>query len=114
MRIGERELRLIFDVAGASTINIGHLQQDRSIGAYVDAEEMVQKHFAIFASTGSGKSSAVALILREIMAAQMNLRVLLMIRTMNTRRASATAPTCCVPARCGCRTGCSPSMSSSR
>src|SRR4051794_20497941 len=32
--IGERELRLIFDVAGPSTISIGHLQQDRSIGAY--------------------------------------------------------------------------------
>src|SRR5262249_2643686 len=40
-------------------------------------EEMVQKHFAIFGSTGSGKSSAVALILREIMAAQMDLRMLL-------------------------------------
>ena len=38
---------------------------------------MVQKHFAIFGSTGSGKSSAVALILREIMAAQMDLRMLL-------------------------------------
>ncbi|MEX2035135.1 MAG: DUF87 domain-containing protein [Xanthobacteraceae bacterium] len=77
VRIGERELRLIFDVASPSTINIGHLQQDRSIGAYVDAEEMVQKHFAIFGSTGAGKSSAVALILRQIMAAQLNLRVLL-------------------------------------
>ena len=38
---------------------------------------MVQKHFAIFGSTGSGKSSAVALILREIMAARMDLRILL-------------------------------------
>lgn len=75
--IGERELRLIFDVAGPSTIRIGHLQQDRSIGAYVDVEEMVQKHFAVFGSTGAGKSSAVALIMREIMAAQMDLRVLL-------------------------------------
>ncbi|MES1207930.1 MAG: ATP-binding protein, partial [Pseudomonadota bacterium] len=75
--IGERELRLIFNVAGESTINVGHLQQDRSIGAYVDVEEMVQKHFAIFGSTGAGKSSGVALILREIMAAQIDLRVLL-------------------------------------
>lgn len=75
--IGERELRLIFDVAGPTTISIGHLQQDRSIGAYVDVEEMVQKHFAVFGSTGAGKSSAVALIMREIMAAQMDLRVLL-------------------------------------
>lgn len=77
VRAGERELRLIFDVAGSSTIAIGHLQQDRSIGAYVDVEEMVKKHFAIFGSTGAGKSSRVALILREIMAARMDLRVLL-------------------------------------
>jgi DNA helicase HerA-like ATPase len=77
LRIGERELRLVFNVTRPSTINIGHLQQDRSIGAYVDVEEMVQKHFAIFGSTGAGKSSAVALILREIMAAQIDLRVLL-------------------------------------
>lgn len=77
LRAGERELRLIFDVSGPSTIQIGHLQQDRRIGAYVDVEEMVQKHFAIFGSTGSGKSSGVALILREIMAARMDLRVLL-------------------------------------
>jgi len=76
-RAGERELRLIFDVADPSTIQIGHLQQDSSIGAYVDVEEMVQKHFAIFGSTGSGKSSAVALILREIMAARLDLRVLM-------------------------------------
>ncbi len=77
LRAAERELRLIFDVAGPSTIAIGHLQQDRDIGAYVDVEEMVQKHFAIFGSTGAGKSSGVALILREIMAARMDLRVLL-------------------------------------
>src|SRR6185312_2092149 len=77
VRIGETEMRLIFDAAGPSTINVGHLQQDPSIGAYVDVEEMVQKHFAIFGSTGSGKSSAVSLILREILAAKMGLRILL-------------------------------------
>jgi DNA helicase HerA-like ATPase len=77
VRIGERELRLIFHVAGPGTIDIGTLQQDRSIGAHIDVEEMVQKHFAVFGSTGSGKSSAVAIILREIMAARMDLRILL-------------------------------------
>ena len=77
VEIGERELRLIFDVASPTTISVGTLQQGRSIDAYVDVEEMVQKHFAIFGSTGSGKSSAVALILREIMAAKLDLRILL-------------------------------------
>ncbi len=75
--IGADELRMIFDVTGASTINVGHLQQDSSIGAYINVDEMVRKHFAIFGSTGAGKSSAVALILREIMESWPDLRMLL-------------------------------------
>ena len=50
----------MFDTAGENTINVGHLQQDTSIGAYIDVDDMVRKHFAIFGSTGAGKSSAVS------------------------------------------------------
>jgi DNA helicase HerA-like ATPase len=75
--IGHDELRAIFDAGGPNTIDVGHLQQDASIGAYIDVDDMVRKHFAIFGSTGAGKSSAVALILREIMQARPELRVLL-------------------------------------
>ena len=75
--IGHDELRIIFDAAGPNTINVGHLQQDTSIGAYVNVDDMVRKHFAIFGSTGAGKSSGVALILREIMEARPELRILL-------------------------------------
>jgi uncharacterized protein len=75
--IGNSELRIIFDAVGPNTINVGHLQQDGSIGAYLDVDDMVRKHFAIFGSTGAGKSSGVALILREIMAAREDLRILL-------------------------------------
>ena len=75
--VGHRELSLIFDVSGPNTINVGHLQQDSSIGAYVDVDDMVRKHFAVFGSTGAGKSSGVALILREIMQVRQDLRILL-------------------------------------
>jgi DNA helicase HerA-like ATPase len=75
--IGNSELRIIFDTAGPNTINVGHLQQDSSIGAYLDVDDMVRKHFAIFGSTGAGKSSGVALILRQIMEARQDLRILL-------------------------------------
>jgi DNA helicase HerA-like ATPase len=75
--IGSAELRIMFDTAGPNTINVGQLQQDGSIGAYVDVDDMVRKHFAIFGSTGAGKSSGVALILREIMRAREDLRILL-------------------------------------
>jgi DNA helicase HerA-like ATPase len=75
--ISHNELRIMFDTTGPNTIDIGHLQQDASVGAHVDVDDMVRKHFAIFGSTGAGKSSAVALILREIMDARQDLRILL-------------------------------------
>ncbi len=75
--VSHDELCIIFDSVGPNTINIGYLQQDTSIGAYIDVDDMVRKHFAIFGSTGAGKSSAVSVLLREIMAARQNLRILL-------------------------------------
>jgi DNA helicase HerA-like ATPase len=71
------ELQIIFGLAEPDTIQIGRLQQNESIAATVNVEEMVRKHFAIVGSTGSGKSSAVALILRKIMQARRDLRMLL-------------------------------------
>ena len=66
MPIGHDALSIIFDTSGPNTINIGYLQQDSSIGAYIDVDNMVRKHFAIFGSTGAGKSSAVSVLLRGI------------------------------------------------
>ncbi len=77
MPIGHDALSIIFDTSGPNTINIGYLQQDSSIGAYIDVDNMVRKHFAIFGSTGAGKSSAVSVLLRGIMEARPNLRILL-------------------------------------
>ena len=67
MPVSHDALCIIFDTAGPNTINVGHLQQDNSIGAYINVDDMVRKHFAIFGSTGAGKSSAVSVLLREIM-----------------------------------------------
>ena len=64
--IGAGELKLVFNIASTSVIDVGHLQQDPSIGAYVDVNDMVNKHFAVLGSTGVGKSSGVALILRPV------------------------------------------------
>jgi len=77
MPIGHDALSIIFDTSGPNTINIGYLQQDPSIGAYIDVDNMVRKHFAIFGSTGAGKSSAVSVLLRGIMEARPSLRILL-------------------------------------
>ncbi|MGD0023945.1 MAG: DUF87 domain-containing protein [Xanthobacteraceae bacterium] len=74
---GSDELRIIFDLASPHTIEVGRLQQNGSIAAYVNIDEIVQKHFAIVGSTGAGKSTALALILRKIMEARSDLRILL-------------------------------------
>jgi DNA helicase HerA-like ATPase len=70
-------LHLIHDIDAAHTINIGTLSQDSSIGAFVNVDEMLSKHFAILGTTGVGKSSGVALILREIIEARPQQRVFL-------------------------------------
>ena len=59
--IGSDELRVIFDLANPNTVEIGRLRQNDAIAAYVNIDEIVQKHFAIVGSTGSGKSTALAL-----------------------------------------------------
>jgi hypothetical protein len=75
--LGNEGLRAVYDTAGADVITIGHLQQDGSVGAYIKVNEMLRKHFAFFGSTGVGKSSAVAVILRQVLEAKPNLRVFL-------------------------------------
>ncbi|HUD87055.1 MAG TPA: ATP-binding protein [Xanthobacteraceae bacterium] len=72
------ELRVVFDPPGARTVRIGQLQQDNSISVGLDVDELLTKHFAVLGTTGVGKSSAVALILQQIMQARPELRVLLL------------------------------------
>jgi uncharacterized protein len=73
-----RELRLMYDISGPHTIHVGQLQQDASIGAYIQVDEMLSKHFAVLGTTGVGKSTGVALLLQEILAARPKLRVFLL------------------------------------
>jgi DNA helicase HerA-like ATPase len=75
LAVGARELRLVFNVSGKSVIEIGQLQQDSTIGAYVDVNDMLSKHFAVLGTTGVGKSSAVVLMLQEMLKARPDLRI---------------------------------------
>jgi len=47
------DLRTVYAPSGSDQINIGTLQQDKSVIAYVDVEEMLSKHFAVLGSTGA-------------------------------------------------------------
>ena len=68
---------LIFDMSGPGTIDIGTLQQDAVDPAYINVDDMVRKHFAVFGTTGVGKSSGVAVLVRQILDARPDLRVFL-------------------------------------
>jgi DNA helicase HerA-like ATPase len=76
--INNQELRTVYAPSGSDQINIGTLQQDPSVAAYVDVEEMLSKHFAVLGSTGVGKSTGVSLLLNEILKSRPNLRIFLL------------------------------------
>jgi DNA helicase HerA-like ATPase len=76
--VGARELRLVFQNRDPDVIEIGSLQQDGAIAAYVNVTDMLSKHFAVLGTTGVGKSSAVTLILQQILAARPGLRTLVL------------------------------------
>jgi DNA helicase HerA-like ATPase len=76
--ITNQDLRTVYAPSGSDQINVGTLQQDQSVIAYVDVEEMLSKHFAVLGSTGVGKSSGVSLLLNEILKSRPNLRIFLL------------------------------------
>jgi DNA helicase HerA-like ATPase len=76
--ITSQELRTIYTPTSADQIDIGALQQDPSVRAYVNVEEMLSKHFAVVGSTGVGKSTGVSLLLNEILKARPSLRLFLL------------------------------------
>lgn len=76
--ITNQELRTVYAPAHKDAIHVGHLQQDPTVGAYVDVDEMLNKHFAVLGSTGVGKSSGVSLLLNEILVTRPHLRLFLL------------------------------------
>ena len=64
-RASKDELAMAYACDAESSIRIGAIQQDSSIPAMVKIDELLGKHFAVLGTTGTGKSCAVALILRR-------------------------------------------------
>src|SRR3954462_10205775 len=77
MLMSDRELRLIYNGTNTRPSNIGALQQDSTIGAQVDVEQLVTKHFAVVGTTGVGKSNGVAILLTQVLEERPDLRVFL-------------------------------------
>jgi len=72
-----RDLEMAYSPAD-NTIKVGAISQDRNIPARVLVDELLSKHSAVLGTTGTGKSCAVALILRSIIDASPNAHILLL------------------------------------
>ena len=62
----EEHLQRIYDIRGHGHVTIGTLSSAESISAKVALNELVTRHSAVLGSTGSGKSTTVASLLRAI------------------------------------------------
>ena len=77
-RIRTGDLAMVHDLGARNGVAIGTLAQDASIPATICIDDMLSRHFALLGTTGVGKSSAVALLLRKAIAARPRLRVLIL------------------------------------
>ena len=64
--VTEEHLRRVYDIHGQEHVTIGTLSSAESIAAKVSLNELVTRHSAILGSTGSGKSTTVASLLRSV------------------------------------------------
>ncbi|MCE2965807.1 MAG: DUF87 domain-containing protein [Alphaproteobacteria bacterium] len=72
------DLAQIYARPSEACVRIGTIHQDASIPAYLLVDKLLGMHFAVLGTTGSGKSTTVALLLRQILTAYPQGRVLLL------------------------------------
>ena len=65
----EDHLRQIYDIRDRGHVTIGTLSSAESISARISLNELVTRHSAVLGSTGSGKSTTIASLLRAITTA---------------------------------------------
>ncbi|AXJ95220.1 ATPase [Sphingomonas sp. FARSPH] len=66
--ISTADLRQIYSATDQPHVEIGHVHPTRDVRAALYVDAMLGKHFALVGSTGTGKSTAAALILHRICA----------------------------------------------
>lgn len=63
----QNDLSQVYAKPNAASAWVGAICQDQSLPAFVAIDDLLGKHFAVLGTTGSGKSCAVATILRAIL-----------------------------------------------
>jgi uncharacterized protein len=63
-----RDLAKVYARPRTSNVHIGRLRHNQKVPAFVVTDSLLGKHFAVLGTTGAGKSCAVTVILRSILA----------------------------------------------
>jgi DNA helicase HerA-like ATPase len=63
-----RDLAKVYARPRTSNVHIGRLRHNQKVPAFVITDSLLGKHFAVLGTTGTGKSCAVTVILRSILA----------------------------------------------
>jgi len=75
---GSDDLRRIFTRSDREGVRVGVVHQDPSIPANIFTDDLLGKHFAVLGTTGSGKSCALAAIVRGILSKHKHGHVLIL------------------------------------
>ncbi len=72
------DLAQVYSPRDTASVPVGTLYQANSVTAYLRIDDLMGKHFSIVGTTGSGKSCAVATILRAVIDRNPNAHVMLL------------------------------------
>ena len=76
--VSQDDLVRVYAQPDVSSIRVGSIYQDRTLPAFISVDDLLGKHFAVLGTTGSGKSCAVATMLRAILSDHREGHVLLL------------------------------------
>jgi DNA helicase HerA-like ATPase len=74
----QADTAIVYAMPDRHAVRIGSVHQDPRVPAWVSVNDMLCKHFAILGTTGSGKSCAVTVLLKRILAQSPHGHVLLL------------------------------------
>ncbi|MEL7231447.1 MAG: DUF87 domain-containing protein, partial [Pseudomonadota bacterium] len=77
-RIRKADLTTIYRSSDPSAVTVGSLSQSRDIPAVVSVDALLSRHFSVVGTTGTGKSTAVTLLLHLITEARPKQRILIL------------------------------------
>ncbi|MEM9331805.1 MAG: DUF87 domain-containing protein [Pseudomonadota bacterium] len=77
-RIRASDLATIYKSEGDTVVKVGQLTQDQSVDAKIEIDKLLSRHFAVVGTTGVGKSTSVTLIMRKIIKARPDIRILML------------------------------------